>query len=169
MGLSCARASRRRTPSVARGVLLCMTRLAPTAMGAGVNGLRRQILDRPRLAACLLALALLMKLLTPSGYMFAASGGGFAVMPCAGMGPTATPGMAMPGMAHHSGDEHGERPDGPCAFAGLAGAPLGDGGPLIASTVPVADPGPPARLAAWPSRPSAAHLRPPATGPPRRA
>ena len=143
-----------------------------------MNGLRRQILDRPRLAACLLALALLMKLLTPSGYMFAASGGGFAVMPCAGMGPTpaalAKPDMtmfdgAMPGMAHHSDDGDRERPDAPCAFAGLAGAPLGDEGPLIASTSPVADPEPPVYFAAWPPRPSAAHLRPPATGPPRRA
>jgi hypothetical protein len=138
-----------------------------------VSGLRRQFLDRPGLAACLLALALLMKLLTPSGYMFASGADGFSVMPCAGMSltpaATAMPGMATPGMAHHPDDSDRGRPDAPCAFAGLAGAPLGDEGPLIASTSPVADPGPQVRLAAWPSRPSAAHLRPPATGPPRRA
>lgn len=76
------------------------------------------------LAAWLVAFALLMKVLVPSGYMFGRSAGSMTIELCSGFGPQSRA-MAMPGMAGH-GDEkqkHGKA-EQPCAFAGLSAPSL---------------------------------------------
>ncbi|WP_293967518.1 hypothetical protein [Sphingomonas sp.] len=91
-----------------------MTRSAPWRLG---------------LAALLLALA--MRLLVPTGFMWeAGSHGGAQLVPCSGMAPMpAAPAahgmhhMAMADMGSHGRDhDGGDSSNRECAFAGLAGA-----------------------------------------------
>lgn len=136
------------------------------------------------LSAWVIALALLMKLLVPAGFMPVVSGGGITIEICAGTVPARTsiePGMAakmaaaMPGMTHHQdqsdhqdGSEHQGR-EMPCAFAGLTAPALAATDlPLLAAAI--------AFVVATGYRttvPSvvraAAFLRPPLRGPPPRA
>ncbi|MFV0622473.1 DUF2946 family protein [Sphingomonas sp. ac-8] len=93
-----------------------------------MTALRRHLLAHRRLAAWLVAAALLMRMLIPTGYMLAATpGGGVTIQLCSGYVPAAP-------MAMHAGD-HGASHDGndkqghdskeiPCAFAGVATAAL---------------------------------------------
>ena len=85
------------------------------------------------LSAWVIALALLMKLLVPAGFMPVVSEGGITIEICAGTVPARTsmePGMAagmaatMPGMHHQDQSDHQDGSDHqgremPCAFAGL--------------------------------------------------
>lgn len=142
--------------------------------------LRRLLLTNRRWAALFVAIALAMKLLTPTGYMFVQEGGRIGVALCPGFTPmVAAPekpkmsGMQnMHGMqaAHHKSDhgspgEHG-KPEMPCAFAGLSALALGavDAVLLAAALAFVA------LLALRPVRvrpaPRALYLRPPLRGPP---
>ncbi|SDA11716.1 DUF2946 family protein [Sphingomonas sp. NFR15] len=99
---------------------------------------RDHLRQHPALAAWLLTLALLLKLLVPSGYMLDASGRSIGLVLCSGMTPShaapmAMP-MAMPGMAHHA--DHDSKKDGqtaeqPCAFAGLNAASLAAADPVL--------------------------------------
>jgi hypothetical protein len=103
-----------------------------------VNALRRILLAHRRSAAWLIAVALLMRILVPTGYMLAVSPAGtptFAM--CSGYGPM-LPMAPMHGMSHGGDGEHaamqghGNEPDQqhdtakelPCAFAGIAAASL---------------------------------------------
>ena len=108
--------------------------------------MRLFLLQHRALAGALFALALLVKLLVPAGYMPAASGG-IALQLCGGIVPAPAvkpaPGaMQMPGMAHHTAaeqknhDGHDDSPehpgaDMPCAFAGLALPSLAAVDPLL--------------------------------------
>jgi hypothetical protein len=144
-----------------------------------VPQLRRLFLTNRRWAALFVALALAMKLLTPTGYMFVQEGGRIGVALCPGFTPMVTPPeMKMPGMqnmhvmpaAQHESD-HGSpgehaKPEMPCAFAGLSALALGaiDAVLLAAALAFVA------LLALRPVRPRPArrvlYLRPPLRGPP---
>ena len=121
-------------------------------------------------AAMLVACALMVRILVPSGFMLAPSASGFpTVIACPGQGPM--PSMAMPAMAghdmhHKGGDQHDRNADHPCAFA-AAGAAVD----LAAAVHPVA----PATVAAFSpplfhafARPGLglAAPPPPKTGPP---
>nr|WP_299597678.1 DUF2946 family protein [Sphingomonas bacterium] len=139
--------------------------------GSDVLLVRRLLRTNRRFAVLFLALALAMKLLTPTGYMFVEDGGRIAVTLCPGFAPVAPP-PEMSGMSamSHKGDHgsskgHG-KPELPCAFAGLTASALGavDAILLAAALAFVA------ALALRPVRPRpvfhAPHLRPPLRGPP---
>ena len=142
------------------------------------------------LAAWLVAAALLMKAIVPTGYMASVSDGSLRIELCPGSSPrppaAATPnmahapGMMMPGMshggdmshgaenAHHSGggeDGHGQ-PESPCAFAGLSAPSLaGADAPLLAAALAFIVAA--AFFAVLPQLFAApAFLRPPLRGPP---
>lgn len=90
----------------------------------------RHLLAQRHLAALLLAAALLLKLVVPTGYMIAADHGRLSIIVCPGMTPQPAL-MAMAGMAHDMAHdmtmphdpgkpaEHGKA-EMPCAFAGLS-------------------------------------------------
>ena len=119
---------------------------------------------RDRIALGLLALALLMRVMVPAGWMPAA-GNGMAITLCTGMGPVAA-WIDADGKVHKQGPSD-SRSDQPCAFSGLgtafdlptvhdvSAAPLPAGLPLLAAQAATVDIG--RGLAAPP---------PPATGPP---
>lgn len=129
--------------------------------GAGLN------IDRigARVAFGLVALALLLRVMIPAGFMPAA-GQGLAIELCTGMG--ATPAWVdADGKVHKGRPDKGSAADHPCAFAGF--------GALIDLPAPVATPAPPFRLvvAALVARVAAASVGqglaappPPQTGPP---
>jgi hypothetical protein len=119
----------------------------------------------------LLVAALSVRGLTPDGWMtMKAADGGIALMPCDGMAPTAPMKMTMAMPGHHGDDhqqqDHSNRADHPCAFAGIAaldGAP-----PPMALAAPIPPEGDLPALIAFdivPGRGLAAPP-PPATGPP---
>ena len=91
----------------------------------------RHLLAQRHLATLLLAAALLLKLVVPTGYMIAADHGRLSIIVCPGMTPAPTP-MPMGGMAHDmtmphdpgKPAEHGKA-EIPCAFAGLSAQALG--------------------------------------------
>lgn len=123
-------------------------------------------------AAWLLTLALLLKVIVPSGYMLDTSGGSLGLVVCSGMTPTpaaAKPAGAMHGMAHHSGHESkkdGQTAEQPCAFAGLNAASMAAADPMllalaIAFIVAIVF-----RHVARKHVRARAHLRPPLRGPP---
>ncbi|MCC2976807.1 hypothetical protein LK533_08990 [Sphingomonas sp. PL-96] len=109
-----------------------------------MNAVRCILLAHRRSAAWLLAVALLMRILIPTGYMLAVSPAGTPTfVMCSGYGPLLpTP---MHGMGHgEAGDHaamqgHGDKPDQqhdaakelPCAFAGIAAASLAATDPLL--------------------------------------
>ena len=131
-----------------------------------MTGLRQYLLRHRALAAWLVALALLMKVLVPTGYMLGTSAGSITVELCSGYGPMKMT-MPMPGMAHHQGDksDHGKA-EQPCAFSGLSA-------PSLAATDPILLALALAFIIALAFRPQTpglvqapAFLRPPTTGPP---
>lgn len=102
----------------------------------------RLLLAQRHLAVLLLAAALLLKLLVPTGYMIDASGGRLAVIVCPGVVPAPAAAhqqmagghqMAMADhgapMKHDGSGGHGQV-EMPCAFAGLSAAALGAVDPI---------------------------------------
>jgi hypothetical protein len=119
-----------------------------------VEGMKRS------LTMLVLALALFIRAWVPTGWMPAASGGFFAIEPCAAASP-----MPLSHALHH-GPSHKAQHEGDCAFAPLHAemAPADEAGALV-DAVAVAGPAPQAPLRHFlqtgpPSPP------PPATGPP---
>ncbi|AOH86800.1 hypothetical protein AWL63_14155 [Sphingomonas panacis] len=128
------------------------------------------------LATWLLTLALLLKVIVPSGYMLDTSGGAIGLVLCSGMAPTpAAPAhvMTMPGMTHHATDDtrHGSKKDGqtaeqPCAFSGLNAASLAATDPiLLALAIAFVIATVFRQVSQKPVR-ARAYLRPPLRGPP---
>jgi len=91
-----------------------MTGSAPAANRATV--FRRFILDHPRIAAALIALALAMKLVVPAGFMPATAQGKMMVLVCTEFGPQQMA-IDVPGMPAKSDDA--AKMDHPCLFSGL--------------------------------------------------
>ena len=135
-------------------------------------GLRHHLMRHRRLAAWLIVLTLLVKLIVPSGYMLGWSGGRVTAELCSGVAPAPAVAHAMPGMvgmAHHTPDktpEHG-KVEMPCAFAGLVAPALGGADPLLLAAAIAFIVATVFRLAA-PRRAARArpYLRPPLRGPP---
>ncbi|WP_423601824.1 hypothetical protein [Sphingomonas sp. MS122] len=124
---------------------------------------RRFVLDHPRFAAALLALALVMKLAVPPGFMPVAASGQIMVLVCTQFGPQHVA-IDVPGMPAKPDD--GAKMDQPCVFAGLGLAWLPGADPALLAAALVfilalgfAAVGVP-RLARTP------YLRPPLRGPP---
>jgi hypothetical protein len=114
--------------------------------------------NHPRLAAAIVAAALLLRILVPAGFMPSLNAGALTVSICTGYGPSQVQ-VTLPGKAHGTVAS-------PCAFADLSL-------PLIAGADPIQLD---AALAfilvialvfavALPAR-RATHLRPPLRGPP---
>ncbi|MBM7406348.1 MULTISPECIES: hypothetical protein [Sphingomonas] len=109
-----------------------------------MTALRRHLLAHRRSAAWLIAAALLMRLLIPTGYMLVASPAGLPTFAmCSGYGAV-LPAAAAHGAGHGahdshattgSGEQHGQQHDvkeqPPCAFAGVATAALAATDPLL--------------------------------------
>lgn len=123
------------------------------------------------LAAWLLTLALLLKVIVPSGYMLDSSGGSIGLVLCSGMAPTHF--MAMPGMAHHTthdtghdGKKDGQTAEQPCASAGLNAVSLAATDPiLLALAIAFVIATVFRQVSQKPVR-ARAYLRPPLRGPP---
>ena len=126
------------------------------------------------IAVMLVACALMVRMLVPSGFMLAPAANGMpTIIPCPGQGPIAptAPTTAMPAMAgqhmhHKSGGQHDKSADHPCAFAAAYAAVD------LAATI---HPAPPPALAAFAAPMFHAFARPglglaapppPKTGPP---
>ena len=129
-----------------------------------MTGLRQYFRRHRAFAVWLVALALLMKVLVPTGYMLGTSTGSITVEPCSGYGPMK---MTTSGMAHHGGDksDHGKA-EQPCAFSGLSAPSLAATDPILlalalAFIIATAFRAPTPVLIR-----ARAFLRPPTTGPP---
>jgi hypothetical protein len=132
-----------------------------------VTALRRNLTGHRWLAAAIIAVALLMRVLVPAGYMAARTASGITIELCSGVSASAPTGTAMSAM-HHGGEKpgHHAQPELPCAFAAVAVPSLAAADPLIfaiaigfifAVMLP-----PRLRLSVT----SATFLRPPLRGPP---
>lgn len=115
---------------------------------------------RHLLTLTLIACALFLRAIVPSGWMPAAHAGAFAVEPCPSAAPTST--MHMEGGAGHHGDH---KADHDCFASALAGGGLPDApaaldapDPIYATFIAIVVPTRPIELATA--------LPPPATGPP---
>ena len=114
------------------------------------------------LAALALAMALMLRVLVPAGFM-PGGDGSLTMKICAEPGTTITLALPLKG-GDHRGDP--ARADAPCGFAAMGQALLGSADPLVLAALaafilalglaPVALP----RVPAWP------HRSPPALGPP---
>ena len=138
-----------------------MTGGAPAANRAAV--FRRFILDHPKIAAVLIALALALKLMGPAGCMPVAAPGQMMVLVCTEFGPQHVA-IDAPGMPAKPDDT--AKMDQPCAFAGLGLAWLPGAAPVLLAaalafilTLGFA-------AAVQPRLTPARHLRPPLRGPP---
>lgn len=144
-----------------------------------VQAFRNHLRQHRVVAAWLLTLALLLKVIVPSGYMVDASGGSIGLVLCSGMAPTtvaSTHVMAMPGMAHHvthdtghEGKKNGQTTEQPCAFAGLNAVSLAATDPIllalaIAFVIAIVF-----RQVSQKPVLTRAYLRPPLRGPPLRS
>ncbi|MEG3179338.1 DUF2946 family protein [Sphingomonas sp. LT1P40] len=89
---------------------------------------RGLILSHPRLAAALIALAVLMKIVVPAGFMPVMDGGKMIVMVCTGMGQQQVE-IDVPGMPAKE-DGATRTAAQPCAFAGFADALLPGADPV---------------------------------------
>ena len=131
----------------------------------------RHHLSRHRLlAAWLVGMVLLMKMLVPAGYMASASPGSITIELCSGYGPQKMV-VAMPGMAHgpDQQSDHGKA-EMPCAFSALSAASLTGADPLVLAVAIAFILVTVFRIAAGPALPGApANLWPPLRGPPVRA
>lgn len=136
-----------------------------------MTALRRLALTCPRLAAGLIATALLMKLLVPTGYMISADRGDWRIMLCGGLATPApiaehgAPGMHGGGERHGSKKDH-DKPEQPCAFAGLFLHGLTPTDPMLLAVAILYVLAAVFRPAANPGLRRALHLRPPSRGPP---
>lgn len=131
-----------------------------------MHRLRRLVLANRPFAFAVLALALLMKIVVPSGFMPTISNGQIVVSVCSGMGPT-TMVIAVPGLEHQSGgDSHKGKAEQPCAFAGLSAPSLAaaDQVLLAAAILFVLALG--MRPLMLPASTAPPYLRPPLRGPP---
>ncbi|MET0310249.1 MAG: DUF2946 family protein [Sphingomonas sp.] len=132
-----------------------------------MTGLRHFLMQRRGLAACIVAAALLMKILVPAGFMPTASVGTMIVQICNGYGPQSLV-MEIPGKVDRQDQSQHSKAEMPCAFAGLSAPSLAAADPvLLALAILFA-----MAMALRTVRPlalsSAAFLRPPLRGPPAR-
>ena len=128
--------------------------------------LRHYILRHRLLAVWLIAAALLMKVLVPTGYMASTSAGSIVIEICTGYGPQKMV-MAMPGMEHHQDKkrDHGKA-GAPCAFSGLSAPSLAAADPLVLALAFAFIMAGVFRLAIAGAVATPAFLRPPSRGPP---
>ena len=112
----------------------------------------------------LLAAALFMRVLVPTGWMPDTSQPGFALMPCEGV-------VAQPQQTHHAMDMHGEpetsgdHAGAPCIFAGFGSAAPLAGDIALPQAIRIAELAPVPLPPAW-RIDAPVRLRPPGRAPP---
>ncbi|MDB5683293.1 MAG: hypothetical protein JWM75_991 [Sphingomonas bacterium] len=129
-----------------------------------MHAISQHILRHRLLGGLIIALALMMKLAIPTGYMVASDHGRLAIVLCSGFGPAtlAPPAHSMAGHHDKKQEEHG-KPEMPCAFAGLGAHALSAADPILLATA--------IRFilaAAFQAAPGVALARPPFLRPPPR-
>lgn len=97
-----------------------------------MHRLRSLVLANRPFASAVLALALMMKIVMPSGFMPTVSNGQIVVSICSGTGPM-TMVMTIPGLEHGKSDSDGHhgKAEQPCAFSGLSAPSLAAAGPIL--------------------------------------
>lgn len=140
-----------------------MTKAAYRDNRPDVTRLRHHILAHRRWAATLIALALLMKLLVPAGFMPTASAGMVTIELCTGAGAQT---MTIPGGNDHDKQGGHGKAESPCVFAGLGAPSLAAADPILVAIAIAFIIATVFRLAVAPTALSVAHLRPPLRGPP---
>ena len=123
----------------------------------------RQLVKHRFTAALIIAAALLMRLIVPTGYMLDASHGAITVELCSGTGPMR---MVMPGTAHPDGGKDHSKAEQPCAFAGLAAPALGGADPILLAVAVALIMAAASRSVASAPPVRRVFLRPPLRGPP---
>ncbi len=86
--------------------------------------LRHFFRTHPGLAALLLALALCLKLVVPTGYMPTTQGSTLTVELCSGAAPGAKVTIALPTKDGHAGENAGKTMEHPCAFSSHSAAAI---------------------------------------------
>ncbi|WP_244501517.1 hypothetical protein [Sphingomonas gellani] len=126
----------------------------------------RHLFAQRQLTVLICAATLLLKLLVPTGYMIATDHGRIAMTVCSGMAPAEDAASMHGGMPDHDRPRGHDKPDMPCAFAGLSAAALDAVDPIqlvafLAFVMAIALHGAP-----LPAPVGRTHLRPPLRGPP---
>lgn len=131
--------------------------------------LRRLVASHRVVAGAILALALVMKLLLPAGFMSTVADGQMVVRMCSGTGPM-TMVMHLPGLAQGKADREGhhDKHEQPCAFAGLSTPSLAAADPILLALAILFVLAMGVRPLAAPTRAAPPYLRPPLRGPPAR-
>lgn len=132
-----------------------------------VYRLRNLILANRRLACAVLVLALMMKIIMPTGFMPSVSNGQIVVSICSGTGPI-TMVMTIPGLEHRKseGDGHQGEAGQPCAFSGLSAPLLAAVDPILLAAAILFVVALGMRSLALPAATAPPYLRPPLRGPP---
>lgn len=131
--------------------------------------LRRLVTSHPFVAGAILALALVMKVLIPVGFMPMVADGQMVVRMCSSTGPM-TMVMAIPGLERGKADRggHHDKHEQPCTFAGLSAPSLAAADPIVLALAILFVLAMGVRaLPAWPAA-ALPFLRPPLRGPPAR-
>ncbi|WP_242146400.1 DUF2946 family protein [Sphingomonas sp. BAUL-RG-20F-R05-02] len=97
-----------------------------------MTGYRLALHQQRTLALVLVVVALLARMLIPTGYMPVVQGSSFVMVLCPGQGAMPMAHATMPGM-DHAGDHHDPKPmaDGICGFAGVAMAATSVTDPIV--------------------------------------
>ena len=133
-----------------------------------VIAMRHLLRHHRHLAGLVLALALLLKVVVPSGFMVSSTTGSVAIVICDGHGPM-TASATMADMHHRGEKQNHQGGDSPCAFSGLTAPVLSSTDPAIlviaiAFILIIAE-----HLVARPRPSTTPFLRPPLRGPPARS
>nr|WP_294814872.1 DUF2946 family protein [uncultured Sphingomonas sp.] len=142
-----------------------MTKTCVATKSATVHRLRRFVLANRPFACSILALALLMKLAMPAGFMPAVSSGQIVVRICSGTGPMTTA-MTLPGLDEHGKDSHHGKAEQPCAFSGLSAPSLTAADPILLTVAILFVLTLGMRPLTLPASTAPPYLRPPLRGPP---
>ncbi len=131
-----------------------------------MHQMRRLVLANRPIACMVIALALLMKILVPAGFMPTISDGQVVVSMCSGMGPK-TMVITIPGVEQKSDiGSHQGTMEKPCAFVGLSASSLSAAGPLLLATAILFVLTQGTRPQVRPAAAAPPYLRPPLRAPP---
>jgi hypothetical protein len=138
-----------------------------------VTTLRHFLMRHAAIAMALVVLALLMKMLVPTGYMIGASSRSFTIELCSGSAPIKVV-LPMHGMVHettgqrHQDSQHHQGKEmQPCAFSGLSATSLGGTDSVLLATAILFVLSTVFRVSTRAVLPDAPdYLRPPMRGPP---
>lgn len=132
-----------------------------------MHRLRRLVLANRPFACAIIALALILKIAVPAGFMPTVSEGQIVISVCSGMGET-TMAITIPGLKNGKSD--GGSPhskiDQPCAFAGLSAPSLAAADPILLAAAILFVLALGMRPLLLPAASASPYLRPPLRGPP---